>query len=353
MNNQPLVTVIIPIYNVEKYLRKCLDSILEQTLMNHKAILVDDGSMDQSGAIAQEYAEKHPDMFTYLYQENAGQGAARNRALKQADTRYILFLDSDDWLMPRTIENITKAIDQEEEAPDIAFMNPVVYDMATKGYSEWSDTGLLNRLFENEHILSPRTTPEMYALEASLCRCAWRTGFLRMHHFTFPEGVKWEDVFPHFFLFYWARRCIKIDDAGFYYRINSGNQTTSAAGRKRLDVIPVYAYTLKYAIENNWQKVEIAYILHMMQLFAVWSVDVARKDVRRELVKELHSLYQKIPRTYYRAYLKELKPGLKMRIFWNVIRMPVGYVLLSNHNMIDFGKRAYGKLKAIGGRILR
>ena len=351
MNNQPLITVIIPVYNVEDYLNKCLDSLLEQTLMNHKVILVDDGSKDGSARIAKQYVERHSDIFHYIYQENGGQGSARNNALRLVDTPYILFLDSDDWLMPRTIENITKRLSREQEAPDIIFMNPVVYDMATRTYSEWSDTEMLDRLFEGKHTLSPRTTPEMYALEASLCRSAWRTEFLRMHHFAFPEGVKWEDVFPHFFLFYWARRCIKVDHAGFFYRINSGNQTTSSSGRKRLDIVPVYATTLKYAIENNWNDEEVAYVLHMLQLFARWSVDVTRRDVRKELVGELHTLYSKIPKKYYQAYLQVVKPDRKMRIFWNTLRTPIVHALLNDHLVVDLGKRIYGKLKAIRRRI--
>ena len=95
MDNK-LLTVIIPIYNVENYLRQCLDSLVKQTNIQFNAILVNDGSVDTSGSIAKEYCEKYKDMFSYIEQENKGQGAARNLGLKNVHTPYVTFLDSDD-----------------------------------------------------------------------------------------------------------------------------------------------------------------------------------------------------------------------------------------------------------------
>ena len=92
------VSVIIPVYNVEKYIKRCLDSLVNQTLENIEFILVDDGSPDGSAEIIKEYADKFPNKIVYLYQDNAGQGAARNTGYRIAKGKYIGYVDSDDYV---------------------------------------------------------------------------------------------------------------------------------------------------------------------------------------------------------------------------------------------------------------
>lgn len=103
------ISIIIPVYNVEKYLRECLDSILAQTFQDFEIICVDDGSTDKSLEILQEYKRKD-DRFVILQQRHAGAGAARNHGLKLAEGKYIQFLDSDDYFEPTLLEELyTKA----------------------------------------------------------------------------------------------------------------------------------------------------------------------------------------------------------------------------------------------------
>lgn len=96
MENQ-LISVIVPVYNVEEYLKQCLDSILEQTFSNYEVILVNDGSTDSSGLICQEYAEKDS-RIRYFEKENGGLSDARNYGIEQAQGEYLTFVDSDDFL---------------------------------------------------------------------------------------------------------------------------------------------------------------------------------------------------------------------------------------------------------------
>lgn len=100
---EPLVTIIIPIYNTGKWLTRALDSIINQTYKNLQIILVDDGSEDNSIQIANEYIEKDP-RFILLKQKNSGQSTARNRALIWAKGTYVYFFDSDDYIKPQTIQ---------------------------------------------------------------------------------------------------------------------------------------------------------------------------------------------------------------------------------------------------------
>lgn len=111
------MTIIVPVYRVEKYLRKCLDSVVNQTLKNIEVIIVDDGSDDGSAAIAKEYVQKFPN-FTYVYKENGGLASARSSGLKVSTGEYIVFLDSDDWVDDYAYETLYK-IAVENNKPDI------------------------------------------------------------------------------------------------------------------------------------------------------------------------------------------------------------------------------------------
>lgn len=102
------VSVIIPVYNVEKYLARCLDSVINQTYLNLEIILVDDGSPDNCGAICDEYALRD-DRVRVIHQENGGVSSARNTALQTASGEYIVFVDSDDSILPDYVKNLMSA----------------------------------------------------------------------------------------------------------------------------------------------------------------------------------------------------------------------------------------------------
>ena len=98
--DSPLISVIVPIYNVEKYVRKCLDSLLHQTMKQIEVICIDDGSIDSSGRIADEYESSSFPIFRVIHTENRGLSSARNRGIDEAKTEWIMFVDSDDWVEP-------------------------------------------------------------------------------------------------------------------------------------------------------------------------------------------------------------------------------------------------------------
>ena len=102
-----LISVIVPVYNAEKYLRECLDSIVNQTYKNIEIILVDDGSTDGSGAICDEYADKDVRIKVY-HIPNGGASNARNLGIDNADGEYLMFVDSDDIILPYVVERAIK-----------------------------------------------------------------------------------------------------------------------------------------------------------------------------------------------------------------------------------------------------
>lgn len=108
------LSVIVPVYNVEKYLAECVNSLLSQTLTDLEILLVDDGSTDSSGEICDRYAAEHPGIITCLHVENGGQGRARNFALPLAKGEYLGFVDSDDWVLPDMYEKLCRRADETE-----------------------------------------------------------------------------------------------------------------------------------------------------------------------------------------------------------------------------------------------
>lgn len=121
LDDGPVFSVIIPVYNVESYLRPCLDSVLAQDARSeYEAILVDDGSTDSSGAICDEYATKHPGIFRAMHIPNGGVSQARNLGMDAAKGAYITFLDADDLLDAQALATLSSLL---ETRPDMAFFS--------------------------------------------------------------------------------------------------------------------------------------------------------------------------------------------------------------------------------------
>ena len=136
MTDQPLVSIIVPVYNVEPYLRQCLDSILSQTYTNWEAILVDDGSKDKSGSICNEYANKDS-RVRVVHKENGGVSSARNKGIEEANGKWLYFCDADDTLVPQALDILLKG-----EKENCQFV------MA--GYNKFSSEGRLKESYRGD-----------------------------------------------------------------------------------------------------------------------------------------------------------------------------------------------------------
>lgn len=126
-----LISVIIPVYNVEQYLRQCIDSVLAQSYTNYEILLVDDGSTDNSGAVCDEYLGKDK-RIKVIHQKNAGLSEARNRGFDSSNGEYVYFLDSDDWIQPETLSVLVRTA--HDENADIVFFDSMSFEDSEKGY---------------------------------------------------------------------------------------------------------------------------------------------------------------------------------------------------------------------------
>lgn len=120
MKNGVTVSVVIPVYNVEKYLKECIDSVLRQTYSSYEIILIDDGSTDSSGSICDEYVSKD-DRISVVHKANGGLSSARNAGLEKASGKYVYFLDSDDYITENALEKLVEAA--EKDKSDVVFFD--------------------------------------------------------------------------------------------------------------------------------------------------------------------------------------------------------------------------------------
>ncbi|MGN0191159.1 MAG: glycosyltransferase family 2 protein, partial [Candidatus Cryptobacteroides sp.] len=151
---KPLISIVVPVYNVENYLRDCLDSVCAQTLTDWEMILVDDGSTDGSGDICDEYAASDS-RIRVVHKENTGQADSRNIAISMAQADYIGFVDSDDWIEPQMYETLYRVMVENDADISICsyFFN---YVNREKAYSFSGETLIMSGNEAMEEILEDK-----------------------------------------------------------------------------------------------------------------------------------------------------------------------------------------------------
>lgn len=191
-SNRPFFSIIVPVYNVEKYLCQCVNSILMQTYDDYEIILIDDGSTDSSGKVCEEYRRKAPNKICVIHQNNGGLSKARNVGLSQARGRYALFVDSDDFLLGedalKEIANICCNQDM------IAFEWKEIFEGEKLSLTEVSYQGLaiskpMDGVSFIEKILDIHPGIPWYS-----CMYAYKLAYIQEHDFCFEEGRAYEDI---------------------------------------------------------------------------------------------------------------------------------------------------------------
>lgn len=224
MENKGLVSVIIPVYNVEEYLEECIDSVLSQTYPYFEIILVDDGSIDKSGSICDEYVLKD-NRISVIHQENRGLSEARNAGVEKATGKYIYFLDSDDWILPETFEQLVEKMNSTNA--DFVFFDAKSFEdgnpekaikqnyLRYKEYKTNSGYNLLKELQENNEYHS--AVPLLFI----------RKKFYDNFNLNFIKGILYEDMVFTYEVFCRAEKAAYINKAFYQRRYRSGSIMTS------------------------------------------------------------------------------------------------------------------------------
>lgn len=220
------VSIIVPVYNVEKYLKKCLLSIKNQTYKNIETIIINDGSTDSSKNICERFIMENNVDFKLISQKNGGLSKARNTALRVATGEYIYFLDSDDYIHPRTIEMMVKAI--TEKSADI-----VVSDF-TNFNSD--DDVVLNLNLANKYTTLMVKKEEFYLQKISNHACSklYKKSLFIKNNIFFPESRVYEDVATTYKIVDKANSIVHIP-IGLYYYLNRLDSISKVYSKKNIE----------------------------------------------------------------------------------------------------------------------
>lgn len=198
--SKPIVSVVVPVYNVELYLARCIESILEQTLKEIQIILVDDGAKDSSSQICDEYAEKDS-RIQVIHKENGGLASARNAGIKVAEGKYLLFVDSDDWIDKDTIQQLTDIAEREDV--DFVRFRPVYANWPNHEDGTLCDFGTEKILHEGKYFKEDIirdiypilfATPELtLGPIVAAWRSLYRKSFIDENSLLFDEEVRYSE----------------------------------------------------------------------------------------------------------------------------------------------------------------
>ena len=219
------ISVIVPVYNAETYLRECLDSIVEQTYRNLEVLLINDGSTDGSPEICREYAQKD-DRVLFITQENAGEAAARNRGLETASGDYILFVDADDLIAPNICELTVAAIqngdmlifDYDQGLEPGSFVQRYIPSVDALVMEDVATVTWLCAL------LGPEKTVRVQASLNTVWGKLYRRGFLEEHRIRFGSDVViGEDMLMNLKVILRKPSVRYLPVRGYFYRYNTAS----------------------------------------------------------------------------------------------------------------------------------
>lgn len=244
----PLISVIVPVYRVEKYLERCVKSILSQTYKNLEVILVDDGSPDQCPAICDACAEKDV-RVKVIHQENKGLSGARNAGIDAASGEYLAFVDSDDYVNPHFIEELYQLLQDTGCAIGQCRFSYVKGD----GLVEEGDSAFC--IYRGESLMEQLYGPEE---KATCFVVAWnklyRAELFKETGIRYPEGRIHEDEATTYRLFHEAKKLAFLDRALYGYYTENGGSITSVFSAKRLQWLTAHEERIAFFKKNGYEK---------------------------------------------------------------------------------------------------
>lgn len=306
-------SILIPVYNVEKYLRECLDSLLHQSFLDWEAICVNDGSSDGSAAILEDYASKDS-RISVISQANGGLPVARNTGLDVAKGDYILFLDSDDWLEPDALKILSENLQEEDllcfngrrffeesgQFEDADQLRPESYET---GWDYYSRNALCHRNF---------------AFVCVVLRC-YRRAYLLNNGLRFKPGIYHEDNLFTPLACYFAKAVKVIPDILYDYRVRESSIMTSRSLDHWKSTIGIANELADFFSRKDGIEEETVYqaLTHHYQI----AIANSTPDSDKELLPLINwKLYKTVSRTKSRHRLLYSAMRISPRLFRKVLK---------------------------------
>lgn len=315
---KPLLTVIIPVYNVEKYLKRCVESVIAQDWKNYEILLVDDGSTDHSPQICDDYVKAY-DFISVIHKENGGLSEARNTGISLAKGEYVYFPDSDDWLEPQTFAELGEML-ESREFEIVSFNREFVKGEEEIIQSEPKVTQVFNGKDAFVQMLKHRYITG-FANDK-----IYRKSLFMDHDILFPRGKYYEDLGTNYKLFLSAKKVYATNQKYYHYLIDNPDSITQSWNEKKFrDMFGFYKevfYSDFVRSRLNQEELRISQLYYVNGLThilaSLYKANLHKKfgeitsEVKQELAKnkmtcgEVKSIPNRIKYLLFRLHLLKL-----------------------------------------------
>lgn len=243
-NKKIMISVIIPVYNVEKYIRQCVDSVLNQTINEIEILLIDDGSTDNSGIICDDYGKKEKNIKVF-HKKNGGLSSARNFGINYASGEYISFIDSDDYILPQMLEKLlSMCINTKSKIAACDYYN--VYDEKLEKVNETMKTYVYSSKEFFKKILTENGRIEMCAVNK-----LYHKSIFASKNNRFPEGKLFEDLGSTYKYIFSVDKIVYINKGYYCYRrARKGSITATWNNEREYDRIYMSENMVQYIKQN-------------------------------------------------------------------------------------------------------
>ncbi|WP_100012065.1 glycosyltransferase family 2 protein [Lentibacillus sediminis] len=317
---KPVISVIVPVYNIESYLPKCVDSILAQTFTDFEVILVNDGATDQSGEICDFYA-MHDQRVKVIHQPNGGLSAARNKGISQSRGKYLSFVDGDDRIDKHMFEKLIEkclltecdiavcAVGREIDGEE-TFQQPKMESII-----ELDNTEGMRELFKGQ-LYRFAACSKLYKKEC-------------FERISYPENKIHEDLATTYKVMACARKVTFINYVGYVYVKREGSILNQSYNEKRLDSFPAWKEIIKF-MDQNYPELSNEYLA----CFGYWAIDhmffihyqIDDKQIKQEYLKYIRKYIQNNYKSLIR--LKEL--NLKSKYLLSILALNPRLFVVNN-----------------------
>ena len=312
MENNIKFSIIVPVYNVEKYIKKCIDSILNQTYKNYEIIIINDGSTDNSSKIINNY--KKNKKIKIITQKNKGLSAARNKGIKLATGDYILFIDSDDYIDENLLLILNKKITNEDlirfQLCKVDENNNIIKEYPEQEFTKLNGVEAFNRIVNYNYI------------ELAVCYCYKREIFIK-HNYLFKENTYHEDFGLIPIIIINSNKVSSINYIGYNYlqRKNSimNKDNYNKELKKTYDVLEHYKFLKEESkILKKDSPVFNSYIANSLILKIVDLKKVDYKLLKKELKKL--DVYKNLLNNTFNRKTKKLLLKISPKLYYKIIR---------------------------------
>ncbi len=300
----PTFSLIVPVYKIEEYLPKCIDSVLAQSCQDYELLLVDDGSPDGCGEICDRYAQKHPEKIQAIHQENGGAGAARNHGIRLSRGEYLLFLDGDDYLSPEFLADLKNTV--EKYPADLVCFGAQVERDGKK-------VGQLHENIPTGRLLEVKDQPDLFfGVMAPWNRAYKRSLFADI---SFATKVWYEDIRVVTKTLAVARTVYRLPGAYYHYLQREGSAMNNKNSGRNVEILYAYDDILSwYKAHGCYEKAKKELCFQAVQhILLAATVRVLLIDRKHPLISQFRDYMEKnFPDFRENPYLEKLDSNKKL-----------------------------------------